>query len=217
MTDPSILTIIVPAYNEEARIAESLDKIAAYITETTHPVDVIVVNNNSTDRTSEIVNTYAERYSFIQQLHQPVQGKGAALKMGIMAGRGKYLFLCDADLSMPIEEVEKFIPPALGDYDIAIASREIPGSNRVGEPEYRHLMGRVYNLVVRLFAIPNIQDTQCGFKSYRRDIAQEVFTLQTINGWGFDVEVLYIALHHGYKIISPDYLALHGKQPDQPD
>ena len=97
-------------------------------------------------------------------LSEPRQGKGAAVKAGMLAARGEYLFICDADLSMPIEEVSKFVPPALDACDVAIASREAPGARRVGEPEYRHLMGRVFNLIVRLLAIPDIQDTQCGFK-----------------------------------------------------
>ena len=119
----------------------------------------------------------------------------------MLAARGEYLFICDADLSMPIEEVSKFVPPALDACDVAIASREAPGARRVGEPEYRHLMGRVFNLIVRLLAIPDIQDTQCGFKVFRRQVAHEVFPLQTIDGWGFDVEVLFIALRRGYRLV----------------
>ena len=134
-------------------------------------------------------------------LHQPRQGKGAAVHMGMMNGQGDYLFICDADFSMPVEEIGKFMPPAVDSYDVAIASREAPGARRVDEPQYRHLMGRVFNLIVRVLAIPKIQDTQCGFKVFRRSTARDVFALQTIDGWGFDVEVLYIALKHGYKML----------------
>ena len=134
-------------------------------------------------------------------LHEPRQGKGAAVRTGMLAGRGEYLFICDADLSMPIHEVAKFMPPQRNGYDIAIASRELPESRRVGEPEYRHLMGRVFNFIVRVLAIPRVQDTQCGFKVFRRDVAREIFPLQTIDGWAFDVEVLYIALQRGYKLL----------------
>ncbi len=134
-------------------------------------------------------------------LHQPRQGKGAAVNMGMLAGQGDYLFICDADLSMPVEEITKFMPPTVDSYDVAIASREVSGARRVDEPQYRHFMGRVFNLIVRVLAIPRIQDTQCGFKVFRREVAREVFSLQTIDGWGFDVDVLFIALKHGYTLI----------------
>jgi hypothetical protein len=101
---------------------------------------------------------------------------------------------------MPVEEIGKFMAPMRDGYDVAIASREAPGARRVGEPEYRHLMGRVFNFIVRLVAIPRIQDTQCGFKVFRREVAHDVLPWQTIDGWAFDVEVLYIALRRGYRI-----------------
>ena len=102
---------------------------------------------------------------------------------------------------MPVEEISKFMPPNADQYDVAIASREAPGARRIDEPEYRHLMGRVFNLIVRVLALPGIQDTQCGFKVFQRAAARDVFALQTIVGWGFDVEALFIALKHGYKLI----------------
>ena len=163
--------------------------------------EVIIVNNNSRDATSQIAQEFAATHPYARVLHQPRQGKGAAVKLGMLAGQGDYLFICDADFSMPVEEISKFVPPAVDAYDVAIASREAPGARRVDEPQYRHLMGRVFNLIVRVLAMPNIQDTQCGFKVFRRETARDVFALQTIDGWGFDVEVLYIALKHGYKLI----------------
>jgi dolichyl-phosphate beta-glucosyltransferase len=102
---------------------------------------------------------------------------------------------------MPIEEVDKFLPPHLEDYDIAIASREAPGAVRYEEPSYRHVMGRVFNTIVRLFAVPGLQDTQCGFKMFRADVAENLFPLQTMKGWSFDVEILYAARHWGYSIV----------------
>jgi len=102
---------------------------------------------------------------------------------------------------MPVEEIAKFMPPALSGYDVAIASREAPGARRIGEPHYRHLMGRVFNFIVRTLAIPRIQDTQCGFKAFRREVARDIFSVQTIDGWGFDVEVLFVALKRGYKLV----------------
>ncbi len=199
--DKPLLSIIIPAYNEEKRLPDSLAQVAAFIEMQDYATEVIVVNNNSIDATPQIAEEFAQTHSYIRLMHEPCQGKGAAVRTGMLAGRGKYLFICDADLSMPIEEISKFLPPALDSYDVAIASREAPGARRVGEPEYRHLMGRVFNLIVRLLAIPKIQDTQCGFKAFRREVAQEVFPLQTITGWGFDVEVLFIALRRGYTLV----------------
>ena len=163
--------------------------------------EVIIVNNNSRDATPQIAQEFAATHPYTRVLHQPRQGKGAAVHLGMMNGQGDYLFICDADFSMPVEEISKFVPPAVDAYDVAIASREAPGARRVDEPQYRHLMGRVFNLIVRVLAMPNIQDTQCGFKVFRRETARDVFALQTIDGWGFDVEVLYIALKHGYTLI----------------
>ena len=166
-----------------------------------YPIEVIVVNNNSRDATPQIAQDFCATHPYARVLHQPRQGKGAAVQLGMLNGAGDYLFICDADFSMPVEEIGKFMPPAVDSYDVAIASRELPGARRVDEPQYRHLMGRVFNLIVRVLAIPNIQDTQCGFKVFRREVARDVFALQTIDGWGFDVEVLFIALKHGYKLI----------------
>lgn len=204
MTEPEkrpLLSIVIPAYNEEERLPISLKQVAAFVEAQDYEIEVIVVNNNSTDATPHIAQEFAAAHPYVRVLHEPRQGKGAAVRMGMMVGRGEYLFICDADFSMPVEEIGKFMPPALSDYDVAIASREIAGARRVDEPEYRHLMGRVYNFIVRVLAIPGVQDTQCGFKSFRREVAREVFTLQTIAGWGFDVEVLFIALKRGYRLV----------------
>ncbi|MGQ9490479.1 MAG: dolichyl-phosphate beta-glucosyltransferase [Anaerolineae bacterium] len=195
-----LLSIIIPAYNEEKRLPRSLDKIVAFVQQQLEPMEVLIVENGSTDRTTEIAEAYAARYPFIRVLHSP-KGKGAAVRAGMMAGRGRYLFMCDSDLSMPIEEVRKFLPPVLNDYEVAIASREGLGAHRYGEPVYRHIMGRVFNLIIRVLAVPGLQDTQCGFKSFRREVAREIFALLTMDGWAFDVEALFIALRRGYKVI----------------
>lgn len=166
-----------------------------------YPIEVIIINNNSRDATRQIAQDFAASHAYARLLNEPRQGKGAAVRTGMLNGAGEYLFICDADFSMPVEEISKFLPPAVEHYDVAIASREVKGAQRVGEPQYRHLMGRVFNLIVRGLAIPNIQDTQCGFKVFQRAAARDVFTLQTIDGWGFDVEVLFIALKHKYKLI----------------
>ena len=162
---------------------------------------MLVVDNASTDRTADVVRATAADHPIVSLLYQPVRGKGAAVRKGIPSGKGQYLFVCDADLAMPIEEVSKFLPPNLADYDVAIASREVPGAVRYDEPWYRHVMGRVFNLLVRLLAVPGIQDTQCGFKCFRREVALDLFSAQTIDGWAFDVELLHVAGLRGYRIV----------------
>jgi dolichyl-phosphate beta-glucosyltransferase len=173
----------------------------AFVLAQPESMEVLIVENGSRDRTTEIAEGYAAQHDFIKVMHSE-KGKGAAVRTGMMAGRGRYLFICDSDLSMPIAEVRKFLPPVRADYDVAIASREGPGAHRYGEPAYRHLMGRVFNLIVRVLAIPGFQDTQCGFKSFRREVAREVFAALTMTGWAFDVEALFVALRLGYRVVA---------------
>lgn len=202
MTAPSpLLTIVVPAYNEEKRLPRTLPQIAHYVAAQDFGVEVIIVNNNSQDNTRQIAERFADEFSYMRVLDEPRQGKGAAVKTGMLAGRGDYLFIADADLSMPIEEVTKFLPKNLGEYDVAIGSREAPGAVRYDEPESRHLMGRVFNLIVRWLAVPGFQDTQAGFKCFKRSVAHDVLSRQTVDGWAFDVELLYIALRHEYSVV----------------
>jgi dolichyl-phosphate beta-glucosyltransferase len=146
------------------------------------------------------VREFQKDASFLSLLQVDHGGKGHAVKAGVLQARGEYLFLCDSDLSMPIQEITRFLPPIPGDYDVAIASREIEGACRYDEPAHRHLIGRVFNLIVRLLAVRGIRDTQAGFKCFRREAARQLFPLQTINGWGFDVEILFIARRHGLRI-----------------
>jgi len=196
-----LLSIIIPAHNEERRLPGSLDKIVAFLEKQDYQAEVIVVENASQDNTAGVVEDFRSRYPFISLIREERRGKGLAVKRGMLAARGEYLFICDSDLSMPIEEVSKFLPPALENYGVAIASREVEGARRYGEPAYRHLMGRVFNFLVRLLAVPGFQDTQCGFKCFQREVARDIFPYQTMDGWGFDVEVLFIACKRGYRIV----------------
>ena len=200
-TTACFLSIIIPAYNEENRLPDSLPKIIGFVRQQNYPVEIIVVDDGSTDRTAAVVKEFQRDVPFISLLKVSHGGKGHAVKVGMLHAKGEYLFLCDSDLSMPIEEVTKFLPPALDGYDVAIASREVAGARRYDEPPYRHLMGRVFNLIVRLLAVHRIQDTQAGFKCFRREAAHQLFPFQTINGWGFDVEILFIAQKRGLRIV----------------
>jgi len=195
------LSIVIPAYNEEKRLPGTLQKIDEFLSRQDYSAEVLVVENGSTDRTAEIVREFSKEHPQFKLISIKERGKGIAVKTGMLAAQGEYRFICDADLSMPIEEVNKFLPPALEGYDVAIASREAPGAHRFNEPWYRHLMGRVFNFIVRVLAVPGFADTQCGFKCFTAEAAELVFPKQTMSGWGFDVEVLFIALHHGLKVV----------------
>lgn len=195
------LSIIIPAHNEEHRLPASLQKILNFLETQAYTAEVIIVENGSQDRTAEIAAQFAQEHHNVHLLREPMAGKGLAVRQGMLAAQGDYRFICDADLSMPIEEVNRFLPPQLGYFDIAIGSREVPGAVRYDEPLYRHLIGRVFNLLVRLLTIPGIQDTQCGFKCFKAEVVDDIFQVQSLDGWTFDVEVLFIAMKRGYTIL----------------
>ena len=199
MTTP-LLSIVIPAYNEEKRLPETLKQISNFLDQQDYQAEVLVIENGSTDKTLQIAQNFSEQIPYLRVFHEEQNGKGRAVKRGMMEAIGDYRFICDADLSMPIEEVNKFIPPLLPDSEVAIASREADGAVRYDEPEFRHFVGRVFNTLVRVLALPGLHDSQCGFKCLRADIAREVFPEITIYGWAFDVEVLFIARKLGYKI-----------------
>jgi glycosyltransferase involved in cell wall biosynthesis len=198
---PPLLSIIIPAHNEEHRISASLKKVLDFLRTQTYEAEILVVENGSQDRTAEIVEENAGRHPNLHLLRETRAGKGLAVRRGMLEARGEYRFICDADLSMPIEEINRFIPPQITDFDIAIASREVPGAIRYDEPPYRHLIGRGFNLLVRVLTVPGIQDTQCGFKCFRSTVVNDLFETQILDGWTFDVEVLFIAMKRGYRIV----------------
>lgn len=195
------LSIVIPAHNEEARLPVTLQQVAEFIAQQAYPVEVIVVENGSRDRTLQIAQDFARGFPPLRVLQSELSGKGRAVRMGMLEARGEYRFMCDADFSMPVEQINRFLPPVLDGYDIAIASREAPGAVRYDEPAYRHLVGRVYNTMIRLLALPGLNDTQCGFKCFRGQAAEVLFPQQTLTGWSFDVEVLFIARRLGYRIL----------------
>jgi glycosyltransferase involved in cell wall biosynthesis len=195
------LSIVIPAHNEESRLPGTLEQVFAFISKQSFSSEVVVVENGSSDRTFEIAQDFAKRHTNLRVIQNDRRGKGRAIQRGVKESQGEYVFMCDADLSMPIEEISKFIPPQLQKVDVAIASREAPGSVRYNEPQYRHFTGRVFNTLIRWLVLPGLQDTQCGFKCIRADVARDIFPYQTLTGWAFDVELLYIARHHGYNLV----------------
>ncbi len=160
-----------------------------------------MVDDGSTDRTAEIVEEFAVQYPWVRLVRAVHGGKGHAVKTGMLQAQGEYAFLCDADLAMPITELPKFLPPHQNSYQVAIGSREGEGAVRYNEPAYRHMMGRIFNWLVKVMAVPGFEDTQCGFKCFHYSVTRDLFSCQTIDGFGFDVEVLYIAQKRGYRII----------------
>ena len=199
MTKP-FLSIIIPAHNEANRLPPSLEKIDAFLAGQAFTSEVVVVENGSSDGTLAIAESFKTRMPALKVIHEDRRGKGLAVRRGMLEAAGEYRFFCDADLSMPIEQVLRFLPPELDLVDVAIGSREVAGSRRIDEPGYRHLIGRVFNTMVRWMVLPGLQDTQCGFKCFRGEIAEKVFPLQTLTGMSFDAEVLFIARKLGYRI-----------------
>lgn len=187
------LSIVIPAHNEESRLPRTLGQIFSFLEKQTYSSEVIIVENGSSDRTLEFAQEYTLRHPNLTVHHEEQAGKGNALRRGISEARGEYRFICDADLSMPIEELQKFLPPVLNDFDIALGSREAPGSIRYHEPSYRHLGGRAINFLIRLLILPGLNDTQCGFKCFRAETTEVIIRQQTLTGWSFDIELLYLA------------------------
>ena len=195
------LSIIIPAYNEEKRLPSTLEQVFNFIKEQTYESEILIIENGSSDRTFEVIQSYADSNPHCFAIRNPIRGKGLAVREGMLMATGQYRFMCDADLSMPITEINRFLPPNLDNFDIAIASREAPGSVRYNEPGYRHWGGRGINLLIRSLVLPGLRDTQCGFKCFRADIAEDIFRYQTFSGISFDPEVLYIARLRGFKIV----------------
>jgi glycosyltransferase involved in cell wall biosynthesis len=195
-----LLSIIIPAHNEQSRLPRTLEQVFAFLDGQTYASEVLVVENGSTDRTLEIAQDYARRYPALRVIHAKGRGKGLAVRLGMLAAAGEFRFMCDADLSMPVDEISRFLPPQLEGADVAVGSREVEGARRYDEPLHRHLGGRFINLLIRLLILPPLQDTQCGFKCFRAAAADDLFGRQTLDGWSFDIELLYLAYRRGYRV-----------------
>ena len=195
------LSVIIPAYNEARRLSGSLEKIREFLDKQDFSYEVIVVENGSQDQTFEIAQDCSSRFQNFTVIHEDLAGKGNAVRVGMLAAKGEYRFMCDADLSMPIEEIVKFLPPSIEKPQIVIASREIKGAIRHNEPEFRHISGRIFNVLIQLIVLRGIEDSQCGFKLFSAKTAEDLFSQQALDGWAFDVEILGIANFRGYKIV----------------
>ena len=206
------LSIVIPAYNEEQNIRQSLAKVFEFLNTKDYPFEVIVVDDGSTDKTVEIIEEFFGERTELKLIKNPHKGKGFTVRTGVLAAKGEYVLFADADLATPIEEADRLLMWLKDhDFSVAIASREGFGAQRVKEPYYRHLMGRGFNFLVQLLVLSGIEDSQCGFKMFTREAAREIFSrlyiygerVQKINRaylGAFDVEVLFLARKLGYKI-----------------
>ena len=195
-------SIVIPAYNEAARIGKTLGAVLDCIHQRNWSAEVIVVNDGSTDSTAEIVRRFARLDPVVVLLENPGnRGKGYSVRHGILEGRGEILMFTDADLSSPIEEAELLFAAIDEGADIAIGSRWLNRSRQtIQQPLYRQFFGRCFNAVTRSVIRLPFADTQCGFKAFTREAAHTVFGLQRIERWGFDPELLFIAIRRGYKV-----------------
>lgn len=195
-------SVVIPAYNESARIGATLEKVLKYLTDQDWTAEVIVVNDGSKDDTAEIVRRYASTDRRLRLLENPGnRGKGYSVRTGMLRAVGDLLLFSDADLSSPIEEASKLFEAIGKGADIAIGSRWLRSELQT-QPQSRprQLLGRAFNLVPRLVLGLNYKDTQCGFKAFTRGAAQLVFPKQRIEGWGFDPELLFLAKNNGLKV-----------------
>lgn len=188
-----------------------MQRIVDYLAQQVYTSEVIVVDDGSRDRTAEVVEVFRAAHPQVMLICNDHRGKGYAVRTGMLCARGHIVLFSDADLSTPIEEIAQLLPWFERGFGIVIGSREGAGAKRIREPFYRHWMGRVFNFVVRLLTVRGINDTQCGFKAFREDVARDVFTQMKLYGenarrvtgsmvTGFDVEVLFIGRKSGYKI-----------------
>lgn len=198
---PVLLSVVIPAYNEERRLGATLVTVAEYLREQPWDWEIRVVDDGSADGTAGVAEAAASQEGRIVVQREPHRGKGGAVKAGLMAARGEFRFICDADLSMPIAEIARFLPPEAPPFDVAIGSREGLRARRVGEPAYRHIAGRAFNLGVQWLVLPGIEDSQCGFKMFTAAAVKSIFPRVTVDGWAFDVEVLAIARAQKLRIV----------------
>jgi dolichyl-phosphate beta-glucosyltransferase len=193
------LSVVIPAYNEEKRIEKTLVEVLNYFKEQEYTYEIIVVNDGSKDKTEQIIKKYSFKNKKLKLIsYKPNHGKGYAVRTGILASKGEFILFSDADLSTPIQETERLLEAAKY-CDVVIASRSVKES-KIKTVFYRRLMGLVFVMFVKILAVPGINDTQCGFKMFRKAAALKLFNQQKIDGWAFDVEVLYLARKYGYKI-----------------
>lgn len=195
------LSVIIPAYNEENRIVRTLKDVDSYLEKQNYDYEIIVVDNNSNDRTSDIVKQLeATTVQNAKILFEKTPGKGAAVKRGVNEAVGEYIMFMDADNATPISEIEKFWPHLEAGYEVVIGDRYLDAKSRAKQPLIRTLLSRMSNLLIQTVLFLHVHDTQAGFKAFKAGAAKEIFKYLTIKGWAFDMELLAIALKLSYRI-----------------
>jgi dolichyl-phosphate beta-glucosyltransferase len=197
------LSLIVPAYNEEMRLLPTLDRLHAHLSAQPLRYELLVVDDGSKDRTCEVVETAMTTIPNLFLVRQsPNRGKGAAVRRGMLATRGRIRVMCDADCSMPPEQLPRLLAPIFaGKAEISIGSRYAEGAKAdVKPPFYRVMWSRLCNKVIQRSLVPRVLDTQCGFKAFTAEAALNLFGSATIDGWAFDLEILALARRRGFAI-----------------
>jgi len=196
-------TIVIAAYNEEKRLPDTLKRIREYLAATGHHAEVVVVDDGSTDNTASLVQALSENMQGLRLISYPVnRGKGYALRKGVLSSQGSLVLVTDADLSTPIEELETLRPHLFSHgHHIAIGSRALPLSEIVeAQPRWRRGMSRLFNRIVKALVLDDFKDTQCGFKLFTGEVARSLFHKARIDRFAYDVEILALAKHHGYRV-----------------
>ncbi|MBI2756804.1 MAG: glycosyltransferase family 2 protein [Chloroflexi bacterium] len=207
MTDAAPrISLVLPAFNEQARLPSTLLALQQHIESHALDAEVLVVDNGSDDATSAVVHQAMTHFPALRLVRTERAGKGLAVRTGMLAATGRVRFFGDADLSWPLADLERFAALVGQGAPVVIGSREGYGARRVGEPAYRHVMGRVFNRLVQALAVPGIEDTQCGFKAFDAEAAEAIFSRTRVRGFGFDVEVLFLARRLHFPVQS---VALH--------
>jgi len=195
------LSIIIPAYNEEALIVSTLDCLQAYLSARPEPYEIIVVDDGSQDKTAQAVQNWQKNQSDVHLLvNQRNMGKGFSIQRGVLESRGQLIIFTDADLPYELDAIEGFLQALRHGCDLAIGSRVLPGSAVKGVPMLRYIAGQVFSWMVQAVLFQGLPDTQCGFKAFRAEAAKEIFRHITIGGFGFDVEMLFIARKRKFAI-----------------
>lgn len=202
MTTSSGISIVIPAFNESARLGPTLDRVLEFICEQSWDVEVIVVDDGSRDGTAELVREYARRSPIVRLVqNEGNRGKGYSVRNGVLHAQGAIVLFTDADLSSPIEEAPKLIAALEAGADVAIGSRWVRSDLQTQRQSVaRQVMGRTFNLLLRALLSLDFKDTQCGFKAFRRTAAITLFSLQRTEGWGFDPEILFLANRLGFRV-----------------
>ncbi len=197
-----LISIVIPAYNESARLRPTLDELLHFSRLQNWDVEILVVDDGSRDDTAGIVRQYGQSHPQILLVQNPGnRGKGFSVRNGMLHARGDVCLFTDADLSSPIAEAQKLFAAIAAGADVAIGSRWLRADLQTQrQPLYRQFLGRIFNLALRLFLGLNFADTQCGFKAFRRSAAQRIFPLQRIERWGFDPEILFLARRLGFTV-----------------